>query len=301
MATEHFTFPANFLWGTATAAHQVEGNNLNCDFWVLEHTPGSPFVEPSGDACDQYHRYADDIAMLARLGFNSYRFSIEWARVEPEPGEFSRAALDHYRRVLACCHEHKITPVVTFHHFTSPRWLAGDGGWEDKKTAELFARYCERTAAHLGDLIGIACTINEANLGAYQYLIGSMPLKLDPSRLKWLSEAARRIGADPNRFAPYPNVRSDEGARRDARRASPRGRRAQILARQISGRHQPRARRLAGRARRRGSSRSHQGRMPGHLLRGRARRRFHRRPDLHPQPHQRRRHATPRKPASRPR
>src|SRR5271170_895634 len=66
MATERFTFPANFQWGTATAAHQVEGNNVNSDFWVLEHTPGSPYVEPSGDACDQYHRYADDIAMLAR-------------------------------------------------------------------------------------------------------------------------------------------------------------------------------------------------------------------------------------------
>ena len=203
MATERFTFPANFLWGTATAAHQVEGDNVNSDFWLLEHVPGSPFVEPSGDACDQYHRYADDIAMLARLGFNAYRFSIEWARIEPEPGEFSRAALDHYRRVLACCHEHKVTPVVTFHHFTSPRWVAGDGGWEEKKTAERFARYCERAAAHLGDLIGVACTINEANLGAYQYLLGAMPLKLDPSRLEWFAEAARRIGADPNRFAPF--------------------------------------------------------------------------------------------------
>src|SRR5271163_1618425 len=203
MATKRFTFPANFQWGTATAAHQVEGNNVNSDFWVLEHTPGSPYVEPSDDACDHYYRYTDDIAMLAGLGFNAYRFSIEWARVEPEQGEFSLAALDHYRRVLACCHEHKVTPVVTFHHFTSPRWLTGDGGWENKKTAELFARYCERTAAHLGDLIGVACTINEANLGAYLYLIGVLPPKLDPALLPWLTEAARRIGADPNRFAPY--------------------------------------------------------------------------------------------------
>jgi len=99
MATE--SFPAGFLWGTATAAHQVEGNNVNSDFWLLEHTPGAPFVEPSGDACDQYHRYGDDIAMLSDLGFNAYRFSIEWARIEPEPGHFSLSALDHYRRVLA--------------------------------------------------------------------------------------------------------------------------------------------------------------------------------------------------------
>src|SRR5258707_13042435 len=203
MASERFNFPKNFLWGTATAAHQVEGNNVNCDYWVLEHTPGSPFVEPSGDACDQYHRYPEDIAMLARLGFTSYRFSIEWDRVEPEPGEFSIAALDHYRRVLECCHEHKITPVVTFHHFTYPRGAGGDGVWKNKTPAKLFARYCNRAAAHLGDLIGVACPINEANLGAYHYLVGSLPLNLDPSRLKWFSDAARHIGADPNRFAPY--------------------------------------------------------------------------------------------------
>ena len=131
MATERFTFPDNFQWGTATAAHQVEGNNVNSDCWVLEHTPGSPFVEPSGDACDQYHRYADDIAMLARLGFNAYRFSIEWARIEPEQGEFSRAALDHYRRMLAAAASAGLAPVVTLHHFTSPRWVAARGGWED--------------------------------------------------------------------------------------------------------------------------------------------------------------------------
>src|SRR5260370_1428730 len=164
MASERFNFPKNFLWGTATAAHQVEGNNINSDYWVLEHTPGSPFFEASGDACDQYHRYAEDIAMLARLGFNAYRFSIEWARVEPEPGEFSRAALDHYRRVLACCHEHKVTPIVTFHHFTSPRWVSGDGGWEKKKTAELFATYCHRPPHHLGALTRRPSHTNHPNL-----------------------------------------------------------------------------------------------------------------------------------------
>ena len=208
-------------------------------------------------------------------------------------GEFSLAALDHYRRVLACCHEHKITPVVTFHHFTSPRWVTGDGGWEEKKTAELFARYCERAAAHLGDLIGVACTINEANLGAYQYLVGTLPLKLDPTRLPWLSDAARRIGADPNRFAPY--LMCDQMKARDvmleAHRLS--CRRVEIVAWQISSRNLPRTRRPPGRARRRTASRSHQGRMPGYFLRSGARRRFYRRPDLHAQPHQRRRHAAP--------
>jgi beta-glucosidase len=125
---KQLTFPDGFLWGMAGAAHQIEGGNVNSDCWVLEHVPDSPFVEPSGDACDHYHRYPQDIALIASLGFNAYRFSIEWARIEPEEGEFSHAALDHYRRMLATCHEHGLTPIVTYHHFTSPRWFAAKGG-----------------------------------------------------------------------------------------------------------------------------------------------------------------------------
>ena len=100
------TFPEGFRWGTATAAHQVEGGNVNNDWWAWEQTPDSGCVEPSGDACDQYHRYPSDLALLAALGFNTYRFSIEWSRIEPEEGQFSAAALDHYRRVCAACLEH---------------------------------------------------------------------------------------------------------------------------------------------------------------------------------------------------
>src|SRR5690349_11396036 len=121
-------FPDGFLWGTATAAHQVEGGNVNTNCWRLEHVKERRFFsEPSGDACDQYHRYREDLELLARLGFNCYRFGIEWARVEPEAGEFSRAALEHYRRVLATCHENGLKPIVTLHHFTSPRWVAARG------------------------------------------------------------------------------------------------------------------------------------------------------------------------------
>ena len=157
-------FPKNFLWGTATAAHQVEGNNINCDYWPIEHMPGGFFTEPSGDAIDHYHRYPQDIAMLAELGFNAYRFSIEWARIEPEDGYFSIAILDHYRRMLETCHRHGLTPVVTYHHFTTPRWAIAQGGWTNPTTAEKFARYCQRATRHLGDLVGSACTINEINI-----------------------------------------------------------------------------------------------------------------------------------------
>ncbi|GAA4994463.1 family 1 glycosylhydrolase [Yinghuangia aomiensis] len=158
------TFPDGFLWGSATAAHQVEGNNIASDFWVLEHVPGSRFAEPSGDACDHYRLFREDIALLAELGFTSYRFSIEWARVEPEDGFISRAAIEHYRDVLQACHDHGIVPMVTLHHFTSPAWLTRLGGWEYAGTPERFAAYCRTVMTELGPLIPYACTINEANI-----------------------------------------------------------------------------------------------------------------------------------------
>jgi beta-glucosidase len=198
-----FEFPQGFVWGTATAAHQVEGNNVNCDFWVMEHTPGTLFQEPSGDAVDHLHRYPQDIALLKQLGFGAYRFSIEWARIEPEEGSFSVAALDHYRRMLACCLEHGIKPCVTFHHFTSPRWFAADGGWEEPANVDRFLRYCERAAAHLGDLIDTAYTINEANLTATLAVSGVLPSGGFKSVAPFVAEAARRCGTTLERFGPF--------------------------------------------------------------------------------------------------
>lgn len=204
-------FPQDFLWGVATAGHQVEGNNVNSDTWFLEQLPGTIFAEPSADAIDHYHRYREDIALIAGLGFTSYRFSLEWARIEPAEGQFSAAALDHYRRVLAACHEHGLTPVVTFHHFTSPLWLLQAGGWEDERTADLFARYCDRVMAHLGDLIGVACTLNEPNL---PYLLRELgiPGGSQESRagnLMW-EAAGQRLGLDPRKVASFQFAASED-------------------------------------------------------------------------------------------
>jgi len=172
----NLTFPDGFVWGTASAAHQVEGSNWNNDWWLWEHMPDGHCAEPSGDACDHLFRYPDDMAMLADLGFNAYRFSIEWARIEPEEGEFSTQWLDHYRRMIATCRESGLRPIVTFHHFTSPRWVHDDGSWENPAIVDRFARYCERAVEHLGDLIGTACTINEPNVVAiYGYRVGVFP------------------------------------------------------------------------------------------------------------------------------
>jgi beta-glucosidase len=206
------SFPRSFLWGTATAAHQVEGGNVYNDNWVMEHTPGAPYAEPSGDACDHYHRYPDDIALLASLGFTMYRFSLEWSRIEPEQGEFSVAQLEHYRRMLSACHEHDVTPMLTFHHFTSPRWLAASGGWEDDATPGRFARFCERTIAHLGDLVPLACTLNELNLGPLLVSMG-LPFFRDFRQAPWFVAAARAVGANPARFTPLLYALSDHGQR----------------------------------------------------------------------------------------
>ena len=169
-------FPNGFLWGTATAAHQVEGGNWNNDWWAWEHDPASSCVEPSGDACDHYHRYREDVAGLAELGFNAYRFSLEWSRIEPEKGEFSRAALDHYARVIDTCREAGLEPVVTLHHFTTPRWVAAQGGWASAETAKLFGRYVERVMARIGGQLDLVCTINEPNVVATMgYLVGLFP------------------------------------------------------------------------------------------------------------------------------
>ena len=169
-------FPNGFVWGVASAAHQIEGGNWNNDWWAFEHQPGTPCKEPSGDCCDSYHRYAEDIALVREFGFGSYRFSIEWSRIEPEDGEFSRAALDYYRRVLAECHQQGVLPVVTFHHFTTPRWMAALGGWESGLVVDRFARFCERAAGALGDLVSMGCTINEPNaLSIVGYVLGAFP------------------------------------------------------------------------------------------------------------------------------
>ncbi|MCW2636136.1 MAG: hypothetical protein JWQ99_2503 [Blastococcus sp.] len=167
------TFPDGFLWGAATAAHQVEGGNVNNDHWEMEHAPHSPFAAPSGDACDSYHRWREDMDLVAGAGLDTYRFSLEWSRIEPEEGEFSRAALDHYRRMVDGARERGLNPLVTLVHFTMPRWLLHDGGWTGPTTGDRLARFVEFAAPALADAEYVA-TINEPNLMAVQPVIGQM-------------------------------------------------------------------------------------------------------------------------------
>jgi beta-glucosidase len=167
-------FPDEFLWGAATSAHQTEGNNVNSNWWHMETAPNSPFKDRSGPGIDAYHRYPQDMALLAEAGLNAYRFSIEWARIEPRPGEFSKEALDHYRDMVATAIDLGLTPVVTLHHFTNPMWFSQRGGWAAADAADCFARYAAKTAEILGDVPWI-CTINEPNMIA---LLAEMPARL---------------------------------------------------------------------------------------------------------------------------
>lgn len=166
--------PAPFLWGVATAAHQIDGNNVGSDYWLLEHLAPSNFAEPSGDACDSWQRWPQDLALVSDLGLDAYRFSIEWARVEPEEGRFSAAVLAHYRRQCMALREAGIAPVITLHHFTSPRWLAARGGWEWAGTPALFERYALVVLEALAGLPAAVCTLNEPNAQVNSYVLRGM-------------------------------------------------------------------------------------------------------------------------------
>jgi beta-glucosidase len=167
-------FPAVFLWGAASAAHQVEGQNTNTDWWRAEQNGTVP--HPSGDACDSWHRWPADLALLRQLGLKAYRLSVEWARIEPEPGRFDTPVLDHYRRQLEALRAADIEPIVTLHHFTHPLWVADAGAWTNPETAPRFGAFADRVAAALGDLVRWWVTVNEPGvLGANGYLEGVWP------------------------------------------------------------------------------------------------------------------------------
>ncbi|MGH3676338.1 MAG: glycoside hydrolase family 1 protein [Mycobacterium sp.] len=206
-------FPDGFLWGVATAAYQVEGNNVASDAWLMEQLPGSMYREPSGDAADFYHRYPDDIAVIAALGLNAFRFGVEWARVEPENGEISTAELDHYSRVVDTCLRHGIEPVVTLHHFTSPQWLIRhNGGWRSPDTAARFADYAAVVMARLGDRVSWVCTINEANAPVLLAASGSLFDSKLANTTASMALAAKAFGVSEDKFCPFLPAASDDKA-----------------------------------------------------------------------------------------
>ena len=122
-------FPPGFLWGSSTSAYQVEGGIENCD-WAKAY--------PAGMACDHYNRYQEDFDLLKSLNQNTYRFSIEWSRIEPQEGRFDEKEIEHYRQVILALRKRGIEPFVGLWHWTTPLWLTEKGGWVNKKINYYF-------------------------------------------------------------------------------------------------------------------------------------------------------------------
>ena len=191
-------FPKGFYWGSATSAHQVEGNNVN-DWsewekknaerlakeakekwqpWQQEKFPEmfNPENYISGRACDHYHLYEQDFDIAKKLGHNAHRFSIEWSRIEPEQGKFNEKEIEHYRKVIITLKGLEIEPFVTIWHWPIPIWLRDKGGWENKKITDYFERYAEKISNALGENVKFWITLNEPEIYASNsYFAGVWP------------------------------------------------------------------------------------------------------------------------------
>lgn len=196
--TMEIKFPKSFFWGSATSAHQVEGNNHNdwtewekenadrlaeearekWQDWQVKKFPEMLKSENylSGQACDHYNRYEEDFAIAKSLGHNAHRFSIEWSRIEPQEGKFDEKEIEHYRKVILALKKRNLEPFVTLWHWTNPVWIRDAGGWENKKTIEYFLRYVGKIADELGKDIKFWIPINEPAIPmAWGYITGVFP------------------------------------------------------------------------------------------------------------------------------
>lgn len=207
MTTPAVSFPDGFLVGASTSAHQVEGNNLGSDWWAFENRPGTPLPERSGDACDSLHRWREDLALLAGFGLRAYRFSIEWARVEPSPGQFSAAMIAHYTEMVRYATELGLEPILTLHHFTHPLWFTSAGGWQAPDALDRFSAYAAAIAPVIEAGVRTVVTINEPNMLAVMQTVirgegelatglgGGLPHPHQPTA-EALAVAHRRIAAE---------------------------------------------------------------------------------------------------------
>jgi beta-glucosidase len=165
MAQATFHFPRGFLWGTATAAYQVEGNNPNSNWWSWEQQAGRIAEgHKSGLACDWWNgRWREDFHRAAEAAQNAHRMSIEWSRIQPAPDRWDDAALNHYMEMVRGLTELNITPLITLHHYSDPQWFVERGGWENESSTEYFEKYVRKVVQALKDYVNLWCTFNEPN------------------------------------------------------------------------------------------------------------------------------------------
>jgi len=167
MPTAAFHFPRGFLWGTATAAHQVEGSNTNNNWWKWEQEGHT--ANKSNLADDWWGgRWKEDFDRAVEGGQNAHRLSVEWSRIQPAPDRWDEDALERYRAMLRGLRERNMTAMVTLHHFTDPLWLAELDGWESPEAATHFEKFVRKTVEVLKEYVNLWCTINEPNVYALE-------------------------------------------------------------------------------------------------------------------------------------
>jgi len=157
----NFKFPKDFMWGTSSSAHQVEGKNIYNDWYTWEREGKILNQQVSGDACNHYNLYRQDFDLMKSMNHNTHRLSIEWSRIEQTEGHFNNYEIEHYRRVLEDLKKKGIRPMVTLFHFTLPQWFTKKGGFLHKDARKIFNRYVEKITEELGDLVEYWVTINE--------------------------------------------------------------------------------------------------------------------------------------------
>ena len=215
-------FPPTFLWGAATAAHQVQGSpESNWGQWErsperkkeLQDAGKDPNDYISGNACEFEQRFSKDFALARSLGHSANRFSINWATVEPHPGEFDRAILARYRRLVRSARRHGLTPIVTLYHWTHPAWFEAMGSWKCDGAPLLFARFVEEALKYIGDMVHYYTVLNEPTVyGPLSFLIGCWPPKEKNSQevflkvMDNLAEAHRRAYALIKQCNPHAEV-----------------------------------------------------------------------------------------------
>jgi len=182
----------NFLWGAATSGHQIEGGNSSSDWWAWEAAGNCEGGVLSGQATDHWNRFREDLKLAHDMGMNSYRFSIEWARIEPEEGKWDETAIAWYSDLITECERLNLMPMLTLHHFTSPRWFADKGGFTQKNSPELFARFTAKAIEAFGSRVPLWCTFNEPMVLAIGTYIGKFmpPAIYSPERA---SEACHHL------------------------------------------------------------------------------------------------------------
>lgn len=170
-------FPKTFLWGTATAATQVDGGDVHSDWAAFSQKPGN--IADGKDcltACDHWNRYEEDFKLMKSMGLNAYRLGVDWSRMEPRPGEFDHAALNHFRSMLDSLNRKGIRPLLTLNHFTVPQWWLDRGGWTSEKNLQPFMDFASYIVENTGDLVCEYTTINEPNVySMFAYMEGIWP------------------------------------------------------------------------------------------------------------------------------